>query len=202
MRAASSSARRRRSCSRTCGCPTPRRCWRRFRRSMPPPHTPLPAISGRPPDPTRPQPGCSFSPRCRYADWIDAAARSRGCSMRPDGSHQYACLHPLQNQTAAQRMTATRNCRRTAANRCSASRISWSSTPSAARRPCGVRRQLGGRRGETLGLVGESGCGKSTLGRAVLQLRRGRRRPGAVRRRGPHARCTARRCGRCAGACS
>ena len=31
------------------------------------PHTPLPAISGRPPDPTRPLPGCSFSPRCRYA---------------------------------------------------------------------------------------------------------------------------------------
>ncbi len=31
------------------------------------PHTPLPAISGRPPDPTRPIKGCSFSPRCRYA---------------------------------------------------------------------------------------------------------------------------------------
>src|SRR5205823_1557773 len=31
------------------------------------PHTPLPAISGRPPDPTRPIQGCSFSPRCRYA---------------------------------------------------------------------------------------------------------------------------------------
>src|SRR4051794_16606264 len=31
------------------------------------PHTPLPAISGRPPDPTRPLAGCSFSPRCRYA---------------------------------------------------------------------------------------------------------------------------------------
>src|SRR5471032_1062657 len=31
------------------------------------PHTKLPAISGRPPDPTRPIQGCSFSPRCRYA---------------------------------------------------------------------------------------------------------------------------------------
>ena len=31
------------------------------------PHTHLPAISGRPPDPTRPIQGCSFSPRCRYA---------------------------------------------------------------------------------------------------------------------------------------
>src|SRR5690242_18602522 len=32
------------------------------------PHTALPAISGRPPDPTRPMKGCSFAPRCRYAD--------------------------------------------------------------------------------------------------------------------------------------
>ena len=31
------------------------------------PHSLLPAISGRPPDPTRPLKGCSFSPRCRYA---------------------------------------------------------------------------------------------------------------------------------------
>jgi len=34
------------------------------------PHTPLPAIGGRPPDPTRPLPGCSFAPRCRYADSV------------------------------------------------------------------------------------------------------------------------------------
>ena len=35
-----------------------------------------------------------------------------------------------------------------------------------------TRVNLGVRRGETLGLVGESGCGKSSLGRAVLQLYR------------------------------
>jgi peptide/nickel transport system ATP-binding protein len=58
------------------------------------PHTPLPAISGRPPDPTRPIEGCSFSPRCRYAAGrcyrekpLLAAAES------PD--HQYACFHPI-----------------------------------------------------------------------------------------------------------
>ena len=58
------------------------------------PHTPLPAISGRPPDPTRPIRGCSFSPRCRYAagqcyqekPWL-AAAESQ--------EHQYACFHPI-----------------------------------------------------------------------------------------------------------
>ncbi len=56
-------------------------------------------------------------------------------------------------------------------------------------------------RGETLGLVGESGCGKSTLGRAVLQLR-----PpvsGHVLFDGDELTgSAARRCERCAGACS
>ena len=46
------------------------------------PHTPLPAISGRPPDPTRPLKGCSFSPRCRYADRSLRSARSRGLRLR------------------------------------------------------------------------------------------------------------------------
>ena len=50
------------------------------------PHTPLPAISGRPPDPTRPLQGCSFSPRCRYA-----AARCRtekaGAEVGRDRAH-------------------------------------------------------------------------------------------------------------------
>jgi peptide/nickel transport system ATP-binding protein len=59
-----------------------------------PPHTPLPAISGHPPDPTRPISGCAFAPRCRY--------RAERCdARRPDltpldaSGHQYACWHPL-----------------------------------------------------------------------------------------------------------
>ena len=59
------------------------------------PHTPLPAISGRPPDPTRPIQGCSFSPRCRYA--TGPCHRDKppltGAGT-PD--HQYACFHPIQ----------------------------------------------------------------------------------------------------------
>ena len=58
------------------------------------PHTVLPAISGRPPDPTRPLKGCSFSPRCRYA--------LAGCHVeKPEltaaetPSHQFACFHPI-----------------------------------------------------------------------------------------------------------
>jgi peptide/nickel transport system ATP-binding protein len=59
-----------------------------------PPHTPLPAIAGRPPDPTRPLPGCSFAPRCRYAD-----ARCREAKPPLDDPERagtlYACWHPL-----------------------------------------------------------------------------------------------------------
>lgn len=67
------------------------------------PHTPLPAIAGRPPDPTRPIKGCSFSPRCSYA-------ASRCYQQKPVLSgaelrdyHQYACFYPL--QVAAGRCT-------------------------------------------------------------------------------------------------
>jgi peptide/nickel transport system ATP-binding protein len=64
-----------------------------------PPHTLLPAISGRPPDPTRPIKGCSFSPRCRYA-----VARCQ--SEKPEltaaetPAHQYACFHPIETAAA------------------------------------------------------------------------------------------------------
>jgi peptide/nickel transport system ATP-binding protein len=63
------------------------------------PHTVLPAISGRPPDPTRPLKGCSFSPRCRYA-----VARCHGekpeLTEAETPAHQYACFHPIEMPTA------------------------------------------------------------------------------------------------------
>jgi peptide/nickel transport system ATP-binding protein len=58
------------------------------------PHTLLPAISGRPPDPTRPIKGCSFSPRCRYAAgrcFVEKPPLSEAESP----AHQYACFHPI-----------------------------------------------------------------------------------------------------------
>jgi peptide/nickel transport system ATP-binding protein len=57
------------------------------------PHTPLPAISGRPPDPTRPLRGCSFSPRCRFASGLCHQQKPvlEGESMQ----HQFACFHPI-----------------------------------------------------------------------------------------------------------
>jgi peptide/nickel transport system ATP-binding protein len=63
-----------------------------------PPHTPLAAISGRPPDPMRPSPGCAFAPRCRY--------RAEHCEeKKPDltpmdaGDHQCACWYPIGSRT-------------------------------------------------------------------------------------------------------
>ncbi len=67
-----------------------------------PPHTPLPAIAGRPPDPTRPLPGCSFAPRCRYADERCREAKPPLADPEQSGA-SYACWHPL---GAALRMSA------------------------------------------------------------------------------------------------
>jgi peptide/nickel transport system ATP-binding protein len=58
------------------------------------PHTALPAISGRPPDPTRPIKGCSFSPRCRYAEGR-CQSEKPGLERAEAAAHQYACFHPI-----------------------------------------------------------------------------------------------------------
>ena len=58
-----------------------------------PPHTPLQAISGLPPDPTRPSPGCAFAPRCAYAN--GRCRHSAPALETRDGQHHFACWHPL-----------------------------------------------------------------------------------------------------------
>jgi peptide/nickel transport system ATP-binding protein len=63
------------------------------------PHASLPAISGRPPDPTRPLPGCSFAPRCRYAD-ARCQTEKPSLSEAESRDHLYACFHPV--ETAAE----------------------------------------------------------------------------------------------------
>ena len=58
------------------------------------PHTRLAAISGRPPDPTRPLQGCSFAPRCRYASGLCQHEKPKlRAGELP--RHQYACFHPI-----------------------------------------------------------------------------------------------------------
>jgi peptide/nickel transport system ATP-binding protein len=64
------------------------------------PHTRLPAIGGRPPDPTRPLPGCSFAPRCDYAD--DRCRAAKPPLLDPDvNGHLFACWHPVGAAVAA-----------------------------------------------------------------------------------------------------
>ena len=58
------------------------------------PHTPLPAIPGRPPDPTRPLPGCAFAPRCRYAS-AECHREKPRLAAAETADHHYACFHPI-----------------------------------------------------------------------------------------------------------
>jgi oligopeptide/dipeptide ABC transporter ATP-binding protein len=51
----------------------------------------LPAIAGRPPDPTRRAPGCAFAPRCVRAEEHCRLARP---PLTAD-AHQFACWRPL-----------------------------------------------------------------------------------------------------------
>jgi peptide/nickel transport system ATP-binding protein len=58
------------------------------------PHTPLAAISGRPPDPTRPAPGCAFAPRCRLATARCTRERPPLTDAAESG-HWFACWNPI-----------------------------------------------------------------------------------------------------------
>ena len=96
------------------------------------PHTPLPAISGRPPDPTRPLKGCSFSPRCRYA-----AGRCHNEKPASGGSgipRAPICLLPSDRDRRRRRAhDAASFDHPLRTNRCSTSIISSSNIPSATR---------------------------------------------------------------------
>jgi peptide/nickel transport system ATP-binding protein len=63
-------------------------------------HTPLNAISGIPPDPTRPAPGCAFAPRCRYVR--DVCRCDKPVLQTGDDGHAFACWHPLSARASAE----------------------------------------------------------------------------------------------------
>jgi len=58
------------------------------------PHTPLAAIGGKPPDPTRPAPGCAFAPRCNRAEAL-CRERPPNLTLADAAGHQYSCWRPL-----------------------------------------------------------------------------------------------------------
>jgi peptide/nickel transport system ATP-binding protein len=60
-----------------------------------PPHTRLRAISGRPPDMLQPPAGCRFNPRCDYATELCRADQPALSAAGADGTHLYACWHPV-----------------------------------------------------------------------------------------------------------
>jgi peptide/nickel transport system ATP-binding protein len=59
-----------------------------------PAHARLEAISGRPPDPTRPMPGCCFHPRCPYVQQV-CREETPGLRAAETTDHDYACWFPL-----------------------------------------------------------------------------------------------------------
>jgi oligopeptide/dipeptide ABC transporter ATP-binding protein len=64
-----------------------------------PAHTELPIVGGRPPDPTALPPGCSFAPRCGFAE-DDCRATTPALDEHAPG-HRWACWHPCENGGAA-----------------------------------------------------------------------------------------------------
>lgn len=71
-------------------------------------HTRLAAIAGRPPDLINPPAGCSFSPRCPYAQ---AKCHEEEPPLQTDGVHRFACWYPVgteENQAAFEKNMAAR----------------------------------------------------------------------------------------------
>ncbi len=60
-----------------------------------PPHTRLLAIGGRPPELVNPDPGCSFAPRCPYAQPLCLEERPPLTAVDGDPDHLYACHFPV-----------------------------------------------------------------------------------------------------------
>ena len=136
------------------------------------PHTPLPAISGRPPDPTRPLQRLLVLAALPLCGRRDATAKSPVSRRPKSGEHLYACFHPIETGARCPRMMQQASPSATdpllevdnlvVEYPVGDKIVHAVSGVSPCRSPAARR----------LGLVGESGCGKSTLGRAVLQLRR------------------------------
>ena len=72
------------------------------------PHSPLPAIPGRPPNLADLPAGCAFAPRCRYA--AEQCRTERPPLRSDEAGHDYACWFPIGSPASADRrpMVASR----------------------------------------------------------------------------------------------
>jgi peptide/nickel transport system ATP-binding protein len=73
-----------------------------------PPHTRLLAIGGRPPELVNPDPGCSFAPRCPYAQPLCLEERPPLTPVEDDPEHLFACHFPVDSPVALEIKDRTR----------------------------------------------------------------------------------------------
>ncbi|WP_029006241.1 ABC transporter ATP-binding protein [Azorhizobium doebereinerae] len=90
-----------RSLFRNCRMPYTAALMRSAPNLSDPPHTRLRAITGRPPDMVLPPPGCRFEPRCDDATDICRNRRPALSASDADGTHRYACWHPVASPGAS-----------------------------------------------------------------------------------------------------
>ena len=69
-----------------------------------PPHSPLPVVSLRAPDLTRPAPGCAFAPRCPRC--AGDCRQQDPVLEEHENKHFWACFHPEEPATAATEQAA------------------------------------------------------------------------------------------------